>query len=127
MIGGRLFKHSIVNMGPTALEAIAQIRADVYFMGVCSLHPESGISTGDFDEAGIKRALSEASQRTVVLASPEKLAWASPSRCPLSSDATAAATGRWPTSRRRSRRPAPARPAAAQTPAPDNAHPDRGR
>lgn len=78
MIGGRLFKHSIVNMGPTALEAIAQIRADIYFMGVCSLHPDSGISTGDFDEAGIKRALSEASQRTVVLASPEKLATASP-------------------------------------------------
>ena len=45
LIGGRLFKHSIVAMGPSALEAIAQIRTDIYFMGVCSLHPESGIST----------------------------------------------------------------------------------
>jgi DeoR/GlpR family transcriptional regulator of sugar metabolism len=78
LIGGRLFKHSIVAMGPSALEAIAQIRTDIYFMGVCSLHPETGISTGDFDEAGVKRAISNMAQRTVVLASPEKLETASP-------------------------------------------------
>jgi len=78
LIGGRLFKHSIVAMGPSALEAIAQIRTDIYFMGVCSLHPQSGISTGDFDEAGVKRAISNMAQRTVVLASPEKLDTASP-------------------------------------------------
>jgi DeoR/GlpR family transcriptional regulator of sugar metabolism len=78
LIGGRLFKHSIVAMGPSALESIAQIRTDLYFMGVCSLHPQSGISTGDFDEAGIKRAISSMAQRTVVLASPEKLDTASP-------------------------------------------------
>ncbi|MBV7536418.1 DeoR/GlpR family DNA-binding transcription regulator [Duganella sp. sic0402] len=78
LIGGRLFKHSIVAMGPSALEAIAQIGTDIYFMGVCSLHPESGISTGDFDEAGVKRAISRMARRTVVLASPEKLDTASP-------------------------------------------------
>jgi DeoR/GlpR family transcriptional regulator of sugar metabolism len=78
LIGGRLFKHSIVAMGPSALEAVAQIRTDIYFMGVCSVHPESGISTGDFDEAGLKRAISNMAQRTVVLASPEKLDTASP-------------------------------------------------
>jgi len=78
LIGGRLFKHSIVAMGPAALEAIAQIRTNIYFMGVCSLHPEHGISTGDYDEAGIKRAISSMAQRTVVLASPEKLETASP-------------------------------------------------
>lgn len=78
LIGGRLFKHSIVAMGPSALEAIAQIRTDIYFMGVCSLHPESGISTGDFDEAGVKRAICRMARRTVVLASPEKLDTASP-------------------------------------------------
>lgn len=78
LIGGRLFKHSVVAMGPSALEAIAQIHTDIYFMGVCSLHPESGISTGDFDEAGVKRAISGMARHTVVLASPEKLDTASP-------------------------------------------------
>jgi DeoR/GlpR family transcriptional regulator of sugar metabolism len=85
MIGGRLFKHSIVAMGPTALEQIAQIHTDLYFMGVCSLHPEHGISTGDSDEAGMKRAIARMARRTVVLASPEKLDTASPFRiAPLS-------------------------------------------
>ncbi|AIY42425.1 hypothetical protein co-occurring with RecR [Collimonas arenae] len=78
MIGGRLFKHSIVGVGAAAIEAIGRIRADLYFMGVCSLHPEAGISTGDFEEACIKRALSDAATKTIVLASPEKLDTASP-------------------------------------------------
>jgi DeoR/GlpR family transcriptional regulator of sugar metabolism len=78
LIGGRVFKHSVVAMGPSALEAIAQIRTDIYFMGVCSVHPEAGLTTGDFDEAGIKRAISAMAQRTVVLASPEKLNTAAP-------------------------------------------------
>ncbi|MDC8757139.1 DeoR/GlpR family DNA-binding transcription regulator [Janthinobacterium fluminis] len=78
MLGGRLFKHSIVGVGAAAIEAIGRVRADLYFMGVCSLHPEAGISTGDFEEACVKRALSNAAAQTVVLASPEKLDTASP-------------------------------------------------
>jgi len=78
MLGGRLFKHSVVAVGASTLEAIVQIRADVYFMGVCSLHPHAGLSTGDFEEAGIKRALCRAAAETIVLASAEKLATASP-------------------------------------------------
>ena len=78
MIGGRLFKHSIVGVGAATIEAIGQIRADLYFMGVCSLHPEAGISTGDYEEACVKRALCNAALKTVVLASPEKLDTASP-------------------------------------------------
>ena len=78
MLGGRLFKHSIVNVGAATVEAIGSIRADLYFMGVSSLHPQAGITTGDFEEACVKRALAEAAARTVVLASPEKLHTVSP-------------------------------------------------
>jgi DeoR/GlpR family transcriptional regulator of sugar metabolism len=78
MLGGRLFKHSVVGVGSATVEAIRQVRADLYFMGVCSMHPEAGLSTGDFEEAGVKRALSAAAAETIVLASPEKLATASP-------------------------------------------------
>lgn len=80
MLGGRLFRHSAVGVGAATLEAIAQIRADTYFMGVTSVHPESGLSTGDYEEACIKRALCHAAAETVVLASSEKLATASPYR-----------------------------------------------
>jgi DeoR/GlpR family transcriptional regulator of sugar metabolism len=80
MLGGRLFRHSIVGVGAATLEAIAQIRADIFFMGVTSVHPELGLSTGDYEEACVKRALCRAAAETIVLASPEKLATASPYR-----------------------------------------------
>ena len=78
MLGGRLFKHSVVGVGAATVAAIGQVRADLYFMGVCSVHPEAGLSTGDFEEACVKRAMSAAAADTIVLASPEKLATASP-------------------------------------------------
>lgn len=78
MIGGRLFRHSIVSVGAGAVEEIKRIRADVYFMGATGIHPEAGLSTGDLEEANIKRALMAASAETVVLASSEKLGVASP-------------------------------------------------
>jgi DeoR/GlpR family transcriptional regulator of sugar metabolism len=78
MLGGRLFRHSVVAVGAATIEAIGRVRADLYFMGVCSLHPEAGLSTGDFEEACVKRALCRAAAETIVLASSEKLATASP-------------------------------------------------
>ena len=78
LIGGRLFRHSMVAVGATAAEAIARIRADVYFLGVTGVHAEMGLTTGDAEEAAIKRALSRQSAETIVLASREKLGAASP-------------------------------------------------
>jgi len=78
LIGGRLFKHSVVAVGAAAIEAISHVHADTYFMGVTGVHPRTGLTTGDFEEAAIKRALSNASADTIVLASSEKLNAASP-------------------------------------------------
>lgn len=78
LIGGRLFKHSMVAVGAVAAEAIARVQADIYFMGVTGVHPEFGLTTGDPEEAAIKRALSRHAAETIVLASREKLGTASP-------------------------------------------------
>jgi DeoR/GlpR family transcriptional regulator of sugar metabolism len=78
LIGGRLFRHSMVTTGAAAREEIARIRADIYFMGVTGVHPELGLTTGDAEEAAIKRAILQTSGETVVLTSPEKLGAASP-------------------------------------------------
>ncbi len=78
LIGGRLFKHSMVAVGATAAEAISRVRADTFFMGVTGVHPELGLTTGDSEEAATKRALSRQAAETVVLASREKLGAASP-------------------------------------------------
>ncbi|MDC6118999.1 DeoR/GlpR family DNA-binding transcription regulator [Serratia rubidaea] len=73
LIGGRLYKHSIVTVGAAAVEAMSHIRADLYFMGVTGVHPSAGLSTGDLEEAYIKRALAARAAETVVLASAAKL------------------------------------------------------
>jgi DeoR/GlpR family transcriptional regulator of sugar metabolism len=73
VIGGRLFRHSMVNVGAAAIEALSHIRADLYFMGVTGVHPEAGLSTGDLEEAYVKRAMAAHAAETVVLASAEKL------------------------------------------------------
>jgi len=78
LIGGRLFKHSVVAVGAVTIEAIAQVHADTYFMGVTGVHPKTGLTTGDYEEAAVKRALSQAAAETIVLASSEKLNTASP-------------------------------------------------
>jgi DeoR/GlpR family transcriptional regulator of sugar metabolism len=78
MIGGRLFKHSVVTVGAAAMDAISKIHADTYFMGVTGIHPKTGLTTGGFEEAAMKRALSRAAAETIVLASTEKLNAASP-------------------------------------------------
>jgi len=78
LIGGKLFKHSIVTVGSATIEAIRNIRADVFFMGVTGIHPDIGLSTGDFEEAQVKYALSQQAADTFILASTEKLGTASP-------------------------------------------------
>ncbi|WP_446742913.1 DeoR/GlpR family DNA-binding transcription regulator [Silvibacterium acidisoli] len=78
LLGGRLFKHSVVSVGAACFEAIGRIKADLFFMGVTGIHPQAGLTTGDFEEAAIKRALSNAAAETHVLASAEKWNAASP-------------------------------------------------
>ncbi len=78
IIGGRLFRHSVVAVGAAASEQISRIRADLYFLGVTGIHAEAGLTTGDFEEAAIKRQLMSQAAETIALASREKLGAASP-------------------------------------------------
>lgn len=47
LIGGRLFKHSVVAVGAAAFNAISGIHAATFFMGVIGVHPKTGLTTGD--------------------------------------------------------------------------------
>ena len=78
LIGGRLFKHSIVTLGATCAEAISRVSVDIYFMGVTGLHPDTGATTGNAEEAAIKRMISRRAAETIVLATREKIGAASP-------------------------------------------------
>jgi len=80
IIGGKLFRHSMVATGALAAEAIARIRADLFFLGVTGVHAGEGLTTGDMEEAAIKRQLMSASAETAVLATSDKLGAVSPFR-----------------------------------------------
>lgn len=80
VLGGRLFKHSVVTCGAAAAEAASAVTADVFLLGVTGVHHEAGLTTGDPDEAAMKRALAARAGDTYVLASAEKIGAASPFR-----------------------------------------------
>ena len=77
LIGGIIFRHSMVAVGAAASEAILQVRADLFFLGVTGLHPEQGLTTGDYEEAQIKRLIAGRSAETICLVTSEKLGAAS--------------------------------------------------
>jgi DeoR/GlpR family transcriptional regulator of sugar metabolism len=73
VIGGKLFKRELVTVGAATIEAFHNIRADLCFLGINSLHPETGISTLDLEEAYVKRAIIASAAEVVALTSAEKL------------------------------------------------------
>ncbi len=78
LIGGVLYKHSLTTVGVDAVEVLHGFRADLYMLGICSLHAEIGISVPNLEEARVKRAMIASSAEIVALASAEKLNTAAP-------------------------------------------------
>jgi DeoR/GlpR family transcriptional regulator of sugar metabolism len=68
----------MVNVGAAVIDAASRLRADLFFLGVTGVHAEAGLTTGDADEAAMKRALSRRAADTYVLGSAEKIGAASP-------------------------------------------------
>jgi DeoR/GlpR family transcriptional regulator of sugar metabolism len=78
LIGGRLLKEAQVTVGSATVDALRQVRADACVLGICSLHPELGVTATDHDEAHVKRAMVAASAEVIALATADKLRTASP-------------------------------------------------
>lgn len=73
LIGGRLYQDSLVTIGAAAIETLRKIRADICMLGICSLHPDIGISTQNLEETYVKQAMIESAAEVVALVSAEKL------------------------------------------------------
>ncbi|MYT72512.1 MULTISPECIES: DeoR/GlpR family DNA-binding transcription regulator [unclassified Streptomyces] len=96
LLGGRVFKHSAVTCGAAAVEAAQNVSADLCLIGVTGVHPEAGLTTGDAEEAAMKRALAARAADTYVLASSEKIGTASRYRVLPWEDVTAVITDAGP-------------------------------
>lgn len=71
--GGRLLKNSFVTIGNEAIQFFKKFRADLCFLGICSIHPELGVTGPDFEESEVKTAMINSAQKVVALATIEKL------------------------------------------------------
>jgi DeoR/GlpR family transcriptional regulator of sugar metabolism len=78
LVGGRLLKHEQVAVGAAAVEALHTVRADVCVLGICSLHPDGGVTTLHHDEAHVKRAMVACAGEVIAMATADKLRTASP-------------------------------------------------
>lgn len=78
LIGGRIFRHSMVAAGPMAIDALSRLRADLCFLGVTGVEKDSGLTTGDPEEAALKARMIAQSAEIAVLASDDKLGRTSP-------------------------------------------------
>lgn len=78
LVGGSLFKYTMVTVGAETVGAFRQVRAALCFLGVCSLHPEAGISNVHYEESQVQRAMIACAGDVVALASSEKIGTAGP-------------------------------------------------
>jgi DeoR/GlpR family transcriptional regulator of sugar metabolism len=71
--GGRILPDSQVTAGNYAIRLLEQSHVDICFLGVCSLHHEIGITSIDFFECEMKRAMVSCSDQVVALTGHDKL------------------------------------------------------
>ena len=57
---------------------LRSIRADVLVLGVCSLHPEIGITVLELEESHVKRAMVASAAEVIAVSAADKLGSAGP-------------------------------------------------
>lgn len=80
MVGGAVDRVIGGAIDGTALEAIARLNIDLCMLGACALSARGGVSAFETADAAFKRALLARSDRTIVLATNDKLGQQTPQR-----------------------------------------------
>ena len=73
LLGGKIFKPSVMALGATTNAMLRKIHFDSCFLGVCALHPSQGLSINHIDEAETLATIIDQSEQVVTLASSFKL------------------------------------------------------
>lgn len=80
VLGGRFVRDLGTCVGADTLAAIAQLGADLFFLGSCGLDAARGVTAFDSAEAEVKRAMARNSAGIVIAVTNDKLATAAPYR-----------------------------------------------
>jgi len=78
LLGGRIDPHELVTLSPSTVTEIRKFRADLFLMGICSIHPGVGITCRTLEDLELKRAMADASAEIAGLATAEKLGTVAP-------------------------------------------------
>lgn len=70
--GGRLYKTSFTTMGQETLDTFSRVRADICFLGICSIHESMGVTAMDYEDAQVKKTMVEKAAKTIAMSSLEK-------------------------------------------------------
>jgi len=70
---GVLLHSEMVIVGPKVLKMIEQTRVEKYFIGICSIHLEEGISSREYQDAQIKQAMLQNAMQVIALAPSQKI------------------------------------------------------
>ncbi len=73
LTGGRILPDSQVTAGAYAIRLLEQSHVDICFLGVCSLHHEIGVTSLDYFECEMKRAMVACSDQIVALTGHNKM------------------------------------------------------
>ena len=78
VVGGMLAKGAHALVGAATIEALRPVRADLLVLGVCSVHPEFGLTVVELEESHVKRLMIANAAEVVAVSSAEKLGSAGP-------------------------------------------------
>ncbi|KGO91281.1 DeoR/GlpR family DNA-binding transcription regulator [Flavobacterium subsaxonicum] len=70
--GGRLYKTAFTTIGMQTIETIRNIRANVYFFGVSSIHT-IGLTAKSYEDSEVKKNMVEMSSQIIALSTLEKV------------------------------------------------------
>jgi len=76
--GGLIGKDSQTAGGMDTIRMLEKLRADICFLGICSLHPDAGVTGLDLGEADVKSAMVGSANKTIALATSDKMGTAEP-------------------------------------------------
>ena len=80
VLGGVFNREKGACLGGDTLHAIAQISADLFFLGACGVDATRGVTAFDAAEAEVKRAMTANSAGIAIAATTDKLSTAAPFR-----------------------------------------------
>lgn len=72
-IGGKMQKNAMVTIGMDVIQVLSRLKADICFIGACSVNLELGLTEVDYEVTLVKKAMIGASKQVVSMFSSNKL------------------------------------------------------